>query len=323
MVFTLSHRQRVGDEPEFIFQKTSFSYGWHCNWLSEVAVGGNGVTIGHPGGRLGWYEFVPSSATLSERNYWDNSQVEKLFDQYSVLDGYRLHRPDGSQWDYQFEADNGEYHLTKQTTPEGDSIVFSYDSEDRLEYVQDASGNQTLLKYEHSNDPDLVTELDQRMNLGGVVQTVRSASFAYTELNMEWRLTAITDVAGITSTLSYDSNGWIDSMTTPYGTTQFAFTEISASPAFERSVLITEPEGLSSAYVLIDDDATGMPETFQTNQYPAVGEDLDATGPGTALFPSNTLDLPSGSPLVEETVRNHRNSFYWNPLQWVPVWVVG
>ena len=97
-----------------------------------------------------------------------------------TLVGYRLHRPDGSQWDYQYEdIDTGEYYLTQQTTPEGDTVTYNYDGQDRLEWVQDASGNKTYLRYLHAILPTLVTRVDQTMQVGASEETHRSAHLNY------------------------------------------------------------------------------------------------------------------------------------------------
>ena len=327
MAFTLSHRQRVGDHPEAMFQKTSFGYGWHCNWLSQVDIGGNGVTVGHPGGRLGWYDFLPSSAVLSEQNYWDNSRVEKRFDAAHRLIGYQLHQPNGGRLVYEYrDPDTLEYYLTERVTPEGHSMRISYDASSRADYIQDASGNRTYFRYQHPAASRLVTRLDQQMRVNGSVQTVRTASFEYTQINSTWRLTALTDAAGIRSSIAYNADGWIGSMTTPYGTTSFSYSSFldpvrppttPTDPPYVRWVVINEPEGLESAYMMVDDDAPGMPASFQTHQYPAPYEDLNGSGPGTGMFPGDSmLDLPLGSPPSPVSARNKRNTFYWNPAQW-------
>jgi YD repeat-containing protein len=54
------------------------------------------------------------------------------------------------------------------------------------------------------------------------------------------RLSSITDVLGLTSTVTYDASSLVDALTTPYGTTRFAY----AGTGNARFVEITDPLGL-------------------------------------------------------------------------------
>ncbi|PZA14109.1 RHS repeat domain-containing protein, partial [Parazoarcus communis] len=62
----------------------------------------------------------------------------------------------------------------------------------------------------------------------------RSASIDY---DAQGRLSRITDVLGLTSSFTYNSATFITAMTTPYGTTQFAFGESGTT----RWLNITDP----------------------------------------------------------------------------------
>ena len=277
----LGHRQRDGDGYDY-YEGASFGQGVHASWFSSAGpFGGNTYFVYHPNGRLGHYKFSSSSAAMSERNYWDNSQLERL------ANGFLLHRPDGSVWHYEYGV-YGDYYLSAQVDPQGERLSFYYDAYDRLVAIQDAASGTTQLSYSGT---------------GIQVQSVRTpdgrtAQFEYTNRGGgDAYLTAITDPVGIRSTIDYSQSSgfsdWIASFTTPYGTTSFEYSGYFDS-GLSSWVKVTEPEGRVHGFALIDTNAAGMPSTFANHQVPSVS---------------------GGSPL-DLTYRQHRNSFYWNPLQW-------
>ena len=71
-------------------------------------------------------------------------------------------------------------------------------------------------------------------------------------------LPPITDPIGITSSFGYDGSGLVTSMTTPYGTTNYAFGNLTSAP--DRWVEITDPLG-STERVEFKQSASGIPST--------------------------------------------------------------
>lgn len=104
--------------------------------------------------------------------------------------------------------------LTQIFDPAGNAINLIYQSQNRLATVQDAIGGTTTFSCELSSFPLLVTRVIDPFG--------RSAKLDY---DSKGRLIQITDVAGLTSQFTYDASSLINSMTTPYGTTRFAYGE--------------------------------------------------------------------------------------------------
>ena len=85
--------------------------------------------------------------------------------------------------------------------------------------MTDAAGRVTSFAYGRIGQPLLVTKITDPFN--------RSAVLGY---DLYGRLTSITDVLGLTASFSYDANSLVDAMTTPYGTTSFAYTPPGTAP---------------------------------------------------------------------------------------------
>jgi YD repeat-containing protein len=81
----------------------------------------------------------------------------------------------------------------------------------RLANIMDAEGRSTSFGYTDP-DPLLLTSITDPFG--------RKAAITYAS----GQLTAITDVLGITSAMTYDASGIVSSLTTPYGTSRFAYT---------------------------------------------------------------------------------------------------
>ncbi len=280
----LGHRQRLGDDFGY-YDGSTFGHGFHASWRSSAGpFGGDTHYVYHPGGRIGHYHFPSSSSLMSERNYWDNSRLEKLVDGASGQSrGYALHRPDGSMLRYEHNfLNSGDFYLTAQVDPQGNQLAFNYDAAGRLTTVVDADGRSTRLVYQGTSR--LIREV--------VAPDGRRVVFQYT-----WRygsdpyLVSITDPVGIRSSFQYNQE-WIRSFSTPYGTT--SFTTSANSGSLSRWVRVDKPEGRTHGYALVDTSAVGMPATIPAAQRPNLS------------FP-NQLDL---------NFRHHRNTFYWNPQQW-------
>jgi YD repeat-containing protein len=110
--------------------------------------------------------------------------------------------------------------LSQIIDPHGNAVTLNYDSQMRLTNLTDATGRQTTFTYGLALEPLLVTAITDPFG--------RSATFTY---DSAARLSSITDVIGITSSFAYDANSLVDQMTTPYGTTTFAYTAPGAAGA--------------------------------------------------------------------------------------------
>ena len=115
-------------------------------------------------------------------------------------------------------------------------------------------------------------------------------------------LSRIEDAAGLPSTVSYDDNGWPQTLATPYGNTTFQYEYGATNNWYAyRRVIITEPNGGSQQYLF-----TGTSQYLPNND-PWMPPSIPA-----ALMP-DTDNLPSGSTIDPELV--NMNSFYWNQGQ--------
>lgn len=153
--------------------------------------------------------------------------------------------------------DSEKFFLTSVTDPQGNSVTLGYsnDGEYRLTSLTDAIGQVTTFQYNDPNDPLKITGVTDPFG--------RTAAFNYTS----GVLTSITDEIGQTSSFGYEtavSADFIDSMTTPYGTSAFTYDETTRSSGgdtlFDRWLTMTDPLGHTQR-VEYRDEAPGIPYT--------------------------------------------------------------
>lgn len=164
--------------------------------------------------------------------------------------------------------------LTKIVDAHDNAITLQYDSQLRLTSVTDAIGQSTTFQYDNSNDPLLVTGVTDPFG--------RNATLGYDSAG---RLESITDEVGMTSTFAYDGTGtFIQSMATPYGTTQFVQTVGANGDPSELSIQATGPLGY----------------TERTEYHVAA--------PG---IPYSVPQTPAGMSIYNAHL-NYRDSFHWD-----------
>src|SRR5207253_3285732 len=107
----------------------------------------------------------------------------------------------------------------------------------RLDSILDPDVHSLAFSYQAgvSGYPYLISQVSDRFGRSAILQYDANAL-----------LTNITDVAGLSSSISYDVFGWPSSLTTPYGTTYFTITSstfdyIDITGGIDRSVMISEP----------------------------------------------------------------------------------
>jgi RHS repeat-associated protein len=168
--------------------------------------------------------------------------------------------------------------LTQIIDPQGNALTLAYDGQLRLTTATDAVGRQTTFTYGLAGRPLQVTQITDPFG--------RSATLTY---DGSGRLSSITDVIGITSSVGYDANSLVNSLTTPYGTTTFAYTApgTSAPPRFAQA---TDPMGFNE-----------REEWLEPSPNPPTG---DFDPPAT---------VPTGMPYtLFDHYLNYRNSFHWD-----------
>lgn len=148
---------------------------------------------------------------------------------------YELRHPNGSKEVYgrsDGNTSNGrKIFLTEVIDPAGNKITLTYDANLRVTSLKDALNQVTTLTYANT-DIYKVTKVTDPFG--------RFASFAY---DGSGRLSSITDVVGIVSSFQYNTTGdFINSMTTPYGTSNFIADNIPGIRSLETHYPLDESE---------------------------------------------------------------------------------
>jgi RHS repeat-associated protein len=266
---TVSYNQREDSQPQN-FNFFNVSPKWTLNWLSYVTDDPTnpGATVSRYIGGGGSFQYTGYSSTTG----WFAAQDD---------DGSILVRASGSPITYQRQLHDGGIEIYAQSDgsaayprnvflsqvidPQGNAVTLNYDGQKRLVSLTDATGRQTTFTYGLAGRPLLVTQVTDPFG--------RRATLTY---DSNARLSSITDVLGLTSSFAYDANSLVSSLTTPYGTTNFAYTAPGTSIP-PRFVQATDPLGYSEreewlepAPIPDSDPAATVPQGMPaapTNQY--------------------------------------------------------
>lgn len=161
--------------------------------------------------------------------------------------------------------------LTQEVDSYGNAVTLTYDSQNRLASITDAQGQQTTFSYNDGSNPLLMTQVTDPIG--------RHADMAYDTVG---RLQSITDAIGMTTGFTYDAGTFVNSMTTPYGTTTYAY----GQSGVYRWLTTTDPLGNSDRQEFLH------------------------AAPGTSFSESI---LPAGAPIgIQNNYMNYRNSYYWD-----------
>jgi RHS repeat-associated protein len=230
--FKVSYNQREANQP------ITFGYGnlgpkWTCNWLSYVTDDGPSVVSVSPavyvrgggtelfrGFDSGTQSYAPDRQTLAVLVRTSPGTYERRF-------------PSGAKEVFSQSDGSISYprrvFLTTVVDATGDPTTVAYDSSFRIRSITDSLGQAISLTYDMSADPLKITKVTDPFG--------RFATFEYTS----GKLSRITDPIGIESRFGYAAGSdFIDSLTTPYGTSTFAKGE---SGIGMRWVEATDPLG--------------------------------------------------------------------------------
>jgi RHS repeat-associated protein len=292
MYFQVTYHQRLTNQPK-IFYFSNLGPKWSFNWLSYIAGGPSNnsgqATYFAPGGSQyaygGYQEIVPvtgGSSFVRQGDFTDNQgwNLSTLHYRQSP-ERYERWLPDGTVEVYAQAAGtapNRLFFLTSSTDPQGNVTTLAYDANAAangqavLSSVTDPRGKQLIFSYD---DADTLKITKVTRSTDGL-----SAKFQYSH----GELSSSTDTIGITSAFHYTSGtSFIDSMTTPYGTTAFSST-----------------------------DGSGYLEAAMTNPLGQTERVEYQEALSTSLFPSSEPSAPSATGLtIDNTNLNHANSFYW------------
>ena len=293
----LSYKQREEDQDADLAGFTTFGLQWNASWISYVKVlSDNTVRAYLPGGGVSDFQYASENDDIVSI-YVNNLRGQRTRNQSGQLTKFEIPHGDGSRDVYETTSPHhpGFLFLSRRIDPHGQELTFAYANTGNafhLISVQDADSKTCTLSYVSGTDRVAsVTDYAQRV-----------ANFGYTIVGDAVRLTSITDVELIVSSIVYDAEtGWPRTLTTPYGTTTFTLRDMSqpsgqATFVVNRFALIDEPEGARKVFVRVDAAAPGM---------------------DTAYLPSVTPQDASGTTwgTLDDSERNLRNSFRWNRRQ--------
>ena len=232
----VSYNQRDLAQPSNL-NFYNISPKWTINWLAYISDNpsspGSQVTRYTGGGGLQSYSGYQNGTGVFAPEE-DDGSILQLVSQNPV-EYERFLKSGGSEIYAQSEnvtTTSRNVFLTQIVDPQGNTLSLSYDGQGRLASLTDATGRSTTFTYGNASFPLQITQIADPFG--------RSAIFSY---DGSGRLASITDVLGLTSTFTYDSSSVVNSLTTPYGTTQFAWGGSASNTT--RFLQITDPLGHS------------------------------------------------------------------------------
>jgi len=254
------------------------------------------------------YLLIPGTSYQYGYNYWnDAASGFRMFHADGSVDRYGItyYRSNGVSGYYEEEA-----LLTQRTDPIGNSINLKYELYTnstgvffRLKQVVDYDNKTNTFVY-YSSTTNAIKQIISPYN--------QVASFAYDSTG---NLTNITDAVTNSSGLTWDSNGRISTLTTPYGITGFNYYDadlpgtndstLNGDIPVDRSVTVGDPGGGTNiyAYCFNSQSGAGTPSQFASG----------ATPQGTPL---GTLDTGTNNVVGHDySAAYFRNSFHWNAMQ--------
>ena len=255
--FTVTYNQRETQEPP-TFSYSNLGPKWTFSWLSYVTDDPNNAltnaSVYVPGGGAENYSGFDSGS----QTYLPDPQSHAVLVRTSPA-AYEKRFPDGSKQIFNLSDGSTSYprkvFMTQWLDPAGNASTIGYDASFRVTTITDALGQVTTLSYELPDDPLKITKVTEPFPTG------RYATFSYTS----GQLTLITDEIGIQSQFHYAAGSdFVDSLTTPYGTTTFS----SGESGTNKWIEMTDPLG-GKERVEYRDYASGISATDPSGAIPA------------------------------------------------------
>ena len=276
IAFTVTYNQREANQPA-TFSTSNFGQKWSCNWMSWIAddpslpsadatliVAGGGARV-FQSFNAGTQSYAPDAATKAVLVRTSATSYEQRFSDGSKEVFFTATAVTGA---------GRKVFLTQRVDATGNAVGLTYDSTYRLAGVTDTLGQVSIFSYEQAGDPLKITKITDTFG--------RTAQFAY---NGAGYLQQITDMIGLTSQFTY-TGSFINALTTPYGTTTFAYGEVGAGTSTIRWLEATDPLG-------------GKERLEYRHNAPGIATS-DPVG-----------TVPAGISLTNAYL-NYRNSFFWD-----------
>ena len=229
MDFVVTYNQKETQQPA-AFSYSNLGPKWTFNWLSYVSddptVQLPQMSVYVPNGGAEIYSFDQGSQSFLPHPQSHATLVK------TGSATYERRLPDGSKQIFA-RSDGAIWYprrifMTQVVDPAGNAVTIGYDASLRITTLTDALGLMTTLAYGQPGDALKITKVTDPFG--------RFATFQYSSGQM----TIITDEIGIQSQFTYASGtDSIDSLTTPYGTTNFS----SGEDGTNRWIEMTDPLG--------------------------------------------------------------------------------
>ena len=263
--FTVTYNQKEANQPGN-FPYSNLGPKWTFQWLSYIK--------DNPSNQLAAADYyVQGGGTEAHSGFNTNTQSYAIHpESHATLVrtsispiSYERRLPDGSRQVFTLPdgavGTSRKVFLTQLIDPVGNTVSFTYDGSYRLVAVTDALGQVTTVTYGLGSDVLKITNVEDPFG--------RDATFDYTQIGTNWFLTKITDVYGITSEFTYSTNDFIDTLTTPYGTSRFTTGPVGSGPGRTYWLEATDPQGARERVEYVDNGSTlGLPaETGPTNMF--------------------------------------------------------
>jgi len=248
--FSLQYHQNYGNDMPTSNFGTNWAFSWQGYVHYDIAVSGGcsvngGVTqCSFTYTPYNFQCFTPGGGgevfTPGQNSVFTNGLYQVAASNENLPTVITCQLPDGSVQTYGNASigSTGTLLLTQVTDPQGNSVNLTYDSMNRISFITDAIGQSSGFSYTDT-DPYKITEITDPFG--------QTAVFQY---NSNEDLQSITDLLGLTTSFAYGAAGalspdWPASMTTPYGTTYFDYTNTEPVNNFGLGEIeITDPLGL-------------------------------------------------------------------------------
>lgn len=275
--FTVTYNERDSFQPA-VFSYWNLGRKWTSDWLSYITDHPSNPTADARLYVRGGGQETYTNFNAGLQQYGTQLRSRSVLVRLSTT-SYERRMPDGSK--QVFSQPDGattfprKIFMTQVVDPMGNAVVLTYDSSLRLTAITDAIGQVTTLSYQDATKPLRLTKVTDPFG--------RFATFQYSGGGT---IQKITDVIGLESQFTVPINDLINSMSTPYGTTNFARPPGIPGDATNRKITATDP--------------VGDTEKLEFRQGVAAIPDSD---------PANTV--PTGM-ATHNTFLKGRNSFYWD-----------
>jgi RHS repeat-associated protein len=292
---------------------TSLGNQWSHNWLSYVKVSGTvpaaytWAAVALRGGGSEDHTLLTSGTAGAMASKGNKRGLATLVYSGTTNNTFRRELPNGWVERYnraRVTAPDTYYYLTAVEDEAGNVVTVDYTTTlNRVSKLTDELGNIVNFKYQHPDDSHKVTSIEDPFSTTAVPRT---ANFAYSTVNGSLQLASITDPIGIVSSFGYGAGDVINSITTPYGTTNFAR---ATAGSLDRWIEATDPIGQTERVEYRNGLSSVSPSIYTT--------------PPSAEEPPATFTIPNhGSVSFGKTTQHlydSQISFYWTKKMWKAV----